>query len=178
MSIGKRLIDLARSELNSLLDKAADHDADLHSDRWGGDLEGVSEHELEAELERRRRAREEAEEAATGRKAPPRAQASGAAGSARASSAAGAGARPGAGARRPEPPRRTPSGDEALRKAYAALEVPPGSDFETVRKAYRRLMRKYHPDLHTGSPEAQRAANDLAQRLTQSYKLLEKQIRK
>jgi DnaJ-domain-containing protein 1 len=176
MSIGKRLIDLARSELNSLLDKAADHDADLHSDRWGGDLEGVSEHELEAELERRRRAREEAEEAATGRKAPPRAQAQSTAGAS--STSAGAGARPGAGARRPEPPRRTPSGDEALRKAYAALEVPPGSDFETVRKAYRRLMRKYHPDLHTGSPEAQRAANDLAQRLTQAYKLLEKQIRK
>jgi DnaJ-domain-containing protein 1 len=175
MSIGKRLIDLARSELNSLLDKAADHDADLHSDRWGGDLQGVSEHELEAELERRRRAREEAEEAATGRKAPPRAQAAGAAPSSGSSSSS---ARPGAGARRPEPPRRTPSGDEALRKAYAVLEVPPGSDFETVRKAYRRLMRKYHPDLHTGSPEAQRAANDLAQRLTQAYKLLEKQIRR
>jgi DnaJ-domain-containing protein 1 len=175
MSIGKRLIDLARSELNSLLDKAADHDTDLHSDRWGGDLEGVSEHELEAELERRRRAREEAEEAATGRKAPPRAQAAGAAPSSGSSSSS---ARPGAGARRPEPPRRTPSGDEALRKAYAVLEVPPGSDFETVRKAYRRLMRKYHPDLHTGSPEAQRAANDLAQRLTQAYKLLEKQIRR
>jgi DnaJ-domain-containing protein 1 len=174
MSIGKRLIDLARSELNSLLDKAADHDADLHSDRWGGDLGGVSEHELEAELERRRRARDEAEEAATGRKAPPRAQAQ----SAQGAGSTSAGARPGAGARRPEPPRRTSSGDDALRKAYAALEVPPGSDFETVRKAYRRLMRKYHPDLHTSSPEAQRAANDLAQRLTQAYKLLEKQIRK
>jgi DnaJ-domain-containing protein 1 len=171
MSIGKRLIDLARAELNSLLDKAADHDADLHDDRWGGDLDGVSDNELEAELERRRRARDEAEEAATGRKpqradAPPPRPSTGS-------------ARPSAGARpRPEPPRRTPSGDEALRKAYAALEVPPGSDFETVRKAYRRLMRKYHPDLHTGSPEAQRAANELAQRLTQAYKLLEKQLRK
>ena len=62
MSIGKRLIDLARSELNSLLDRAAELDEDLRDDRWGGGLDGISETELAAELERRRRAREEAEE--------------------------------------------------------------------------------------------------------------------
>jgi DnaJ-domain-containing protein 1 len=156
MSIGKRLVDLARSELNSLLDRAAELEDDVRYDSWGGGLEGLSDVELQAELERRRRAREEAEEAASGPRARPA---------------------PG-GARRPEPPRRTSAGDAAIRRAYAALEVPPGSDFETVRKAYRRLMRKYHPDLHGGSPEALRAANDLTQRLTESYKLLEKQIRR
>jgi DnaJ-domain-containing protein 1 len=165
MSIGKRLINLARSELNSLLDKAADYDERRHldDDDWGQDLRGMSDKELEAEIERRRRAREEAEEAATGKKPdPPR---------------EGSSARSSAGAR-PEPPRRTAAGDNAIRKAYAALEVQPGSDFETIRKSYRRLMRKYHPDLHRGSPEAQRAATDLAQRLTESYKLLEKQARR
>jgi DnaJ-domain-containing protein 1 len=164
MSIGRRLLNLARSELNSLLDKAADAsggDEDLHDDSWG-DLHGISDQELAAELDRRRQAREEAEHAATGTRPPPRPSTS---------------QRPSAGPR-PQTPRRTPSGDEAIRRAYAALEVPPGSDFDTVRKAYRRLMRKYHPDLHTASPEAQRAANDLAQKLTESYKLLEKQLRK
>ena len=155
MSIGKRLIDLARSELNALLEKAAELD-DRYDDSWGTELGGLSDKDLEAELERRRRAREEAEEAATGRRP----------------------ASAGAGPTRTEPPRRTAAGDSAIRKAYAALEVPPGSDFETIRKAYRRLMRKYHPDLHRTSPEAQRAATDLAQRLTESYKLLEKQTRK
>jgi DnaJ-domain-containing protein 1 len=172
MSIGKRLIDLARSELNSLLDRAADSDEgldDTRTDRWTGELGHLSDDELEAELERRRRAREEAEEAAHGPKAGPSAAPDG---------APRAGARPSSARPRPEPPRRTPSGDEAIRRAFAALEVPPGSDFETVRKAYRRLMRKYHPDLHGGSPEALRAANDLTQRLTEAYKLLEKQIRK
>ncbi len=69
---------------------------------------------------------------------------------------------------------------EALRvqKAYAALEVPTGSDFETVRRSYRALMRKYHPDHHTESPEKQKAANDVAQGLTQAYKLLEQKLRK
>jgi DnaJ-domain-containing protein 1 len=169
MSIGKRLIDLARSELNSLLDRAAELDGDLRDDRWGGDLDGISEDELAAELERRRRAREEAEEAAHGPRDRPDDAKAARDGEARASSGARA---------RPETPRRTAAGDSAIRRAYSALEVPPGSDFETVRKAYRRLMRKYHPDLHGGSPEEQRAANDLAQRLTEAYKLLEKQTRR
>jgi len=180
MSIGKRLIDLARSELNSLLDRAAELDEDLRGDQWGGDLNGISEEELAAELERRRRAREEAEEAATGKRAPPDEEAKRTTTSARAASGA-TGARASsnrAGGPRAETPRRTAAGDSAIRRAYAALEVPPGSDFDTVRKAYRRLMRKYHPDLHGGSPEEQRAANDLAQRLTEAYKLLEKQTRR
>jgi DnaJ-domain-containing protein 1 len=168
MSIGKRLIDLARSELNSLLDKAAEYDERRHldDDDWGNDLRGLSDEELAAEIDRRRRAREEAEEAATGKR-PSAAR-------------AGAGARAGAASSgpSPEPPRRTAAGDAAIRKAYAALEVQPGSDFETIRRSYRRLMRKYHPDLHRGSPEAQRAATDLAQRLTEAYKLLEKQTRR
>ncbi|HEX4406028.1 MAG TPA: J domain-containing protein [Polyangia bacterium] len=165
MSIGKRLIDLARSELNSLLDKAAEVDEpeDQFGDRWSGELGNISDGELQAELERRRQAREEAEEAARG---PRPASAKPDQTSARSSSGA-----------RAEPPRRTAAGDQALRKAYAALEVSPGSDFETVRKAYRRLMRKYHPDLHGGSPEALRAATDLTQRLTEAYKLIEKRSR-
>jgi DnaJ-domain-containing protein 1 len=158
MGIGKRLVDFAKSELNSLLDRAAEIDDDLRGDEWGGDLERMSEAELEAELERRRRAREEAEAAATGTKPRPEAQAGG--------------------PHRAEPPRRTAAGDAAIRRAYTSLEVPPGSDFETVRKAYRRLMRKYHPDLHRGSAQATRDANEIAQRLTESYKLLEKQLRK
>ena len=161
MSISRRLIDLARSELNSLLERAARADED---DRWGGGgLEGLSDEELEAELRRRKEARDEAEEATRRTRQGP---------------ASRAYERPARERGRAEPPRRTAAGDQAIRKAYAALEVPPGSDFETVRKSYRRLMRKYHPDLHTGSPEKQRAANDLAQRLTEAYKLLEKQLRK
>jgi DnaJ-domain-containing protein 1 len=159
MSISRRLIDLARAELNSLLERAARADDDDDSEHWRhGNVEGMSDQELEAELERRRRAREEVEEVTRPSRQGP---------------ASRAYQRP-----RPEPPRRTAAGDDAIRRAYAALEVPAGSDFETVRKAYRRMMRKYHPDLHTGSPEKQRAANDLAQRLTEAYKLLEKQLRR
>jgi curved DNA-binding protein CbpA len=43
-----------------------------------------------------------------------------------------------------------------------------------VRKSYRALMRKYHPDRHAGSPDKQRAATELAQKLTLAYKLIQK----
>ncbi|HVY40727.1 MAG TPA: J domain-containing protein [Polyangia bacterium] len=165
MSIGKRLIDLARSELNSLLDKAArtEDDDDRRSGRVRGDVSSMSDEELQAEIERRRQAREEVERVTS-----------------RGRSTAGA-PRPERPARESfreqAAPRRTAAGDEAIRRAYAALEVPAGSDFESVKRSYRRLMRKYHPDLNAGSPEKQKAATDLAQRLTEAYKTLEKHLR-
>jgi DnaJ-domain-containing protein 1 len=155
VSISRRLFEMARSELNSLLDVAAKHAGDDDDDETpsrasagGGD-----------EAEWQRRANQEVEDAIHGRRTPeppPR-----------------AGGQTGAG--RPKPP----TGEAGrVQKAYAALELPVGSDFEAVRRAYRTLMRKYHPDHHTQSPEKQRAANDVAQGLTAAYKLLEKKLRK
>jgi DnaJ-domain-containing protein 1 len=165
VSIGRRLIDLARAELNSLLERAARSEDD--HDHYGiGSTDVLSDEELEAELERRKRAREEVEQATHG----PRPGARPSSTTSSSSSSTGrAGGRPA--------PRRA-SDDAAVRQAYAALEVPPGSDFETVRKAYRTLMRRYHPDLHNDRPENQKAANELTQRLTDSYKLLEKKLRR
>lgn len=196
MSIGRRLIDLARAELNSLLDRAARAEED---DDFGSPTDQMSDKELEEELERRRQARQEAEHAAGGPRASysgdrlddrPKAspsnsqRSSGSTGSSNnqrsgsstggsSSGSSGSGSR-----RRPEFRRAGSDDSNAVRRAYAALEVPPGSDFETVRRAYRAMMRKYHPDLHTSTPEKQKAANEIAQRLTDSYKLLEKRLRK
>jgi DnaJ-domain-containing protein 1 len=167
MSIGRRLIDLARAELNSLLDKAARSDDDGGGDddedygrrhRAQRDAASMSDDELAAEIERRRQAREEVEAAIRGGRRPPPPRSTP--------------------PPRSAPPRRTAAGDDAIRKAYAALEVSPGSDFETVRRSYRRMMRKYHPDLHAGSVDKQRAATDLTQRLTEAYKTLERHLRK
>jgi DnaJ-domain-containing protein 1 len=165
MSIGRRFLNIARSELNSLLDfaaKRADDDSDAHQSDDG--LHGFSAQELEEELERRRGARQEVEDAIHGRRAPnpPRRPA----------------AKPGAAAgQQANANGATMSESLRVQKAYAALEVKPGADFATVRQAYRTLMRKYHPDHHTESPAKQRAANEVAQRLTEAYKLLEKRLR-
>jgi DnaJ-domain-containing protein 1 len=175
MSIGRRFLNIARSELNSLLDFAArraDGDSDDgESSSDGRDaLHGYSASELQEELERRRSARQEVEDAIHGRRTPDSPSGAGAA------TGSGSTARPRGGWR---PPGTQTSGQAlAIEKAYAALEVKVGSDFVTVRKAYRALMRKYHPDHHTESPEKQRAANEVAQRLTEAYKLLEKTLRR
>ena len=118
----------------------------------------MSDEELAAEIERRRQAREEVEEAVHGQAAaPPRSR-----------------RRAAAAARRRAPPRAT----TRSARPTPRWRCRPGSDFETVRKSYRRLMRKYHPDLHAGTPEKQRAATDLTQRLTEAYKTLEKHLRR
>lgn len=193
MSIGKRLFNFARSELNSLLDRAAeiddptadpdaygvpDRDSDDSSARPaaapprpapGGRrkvrLEDLSDEELEAEIERRKLDREIDERAAQAAARAPRGQtrAGGRSSTSSSSSSSGASGRTSA---------------DPIARAYAALEVPVGSDFETVRKAYRSMMRKYHPDRHTATPEKQKASNELAQKLTDAYKTLEKRLRK
>lgn len=173
MSIGKRLFNMARAELNSLLDRAseaervheqhADPDEDLYR-RFS--LDELSDAELEAEIERRYRERQAAARGASSRPQQSRSDA-------RTTTDQAAGAR-GPGSSRA----RTAPVDDELRRAYAALEVPFGSDFATVRKSYRTLMRKYHPDRHTGSPEKQKAATELAQKLSQAYEIIEKKNRK
>jgi DnaJ-class molecular chaperone len=40
------------------------------------------------------------------------------------------------------------------RTPYHILEIPDGSDLKEIRKAYRRLVLKYHPDRHPGDAEA------------------------
>src|SRR5664279_3340965 len=119
MSIGKRLFNLARSELNSLLDRAAeaekitgaDPDEDLYR-RYS--LDELSDAELEAEIERRHRSRQAKGQEARQASKP-------ASGSGRTSAA---------------PSATGPTPGEELRRAYAALEVPVGADFQTVRKSY------------------------------------------
>jgi DnaJ-domain-containing protein 1 len=184
VSIGRRLIDMARSELNALLDVAARHAPDDDEEEGDGSgrardgsatgAEHLGSSAWQDENEWKRRAEQEVEDAIHGRRTPeppPRP----------APKRPGAGGARGAGAGRTSATSGTGGGNsEAARvqKAYAALELPVGSDFETVRKSYRALMRKYHPDRHTQTPEKQRAANEVAQRLTDAYKLLEKRLRR
>ncbi|MCG5055045.1 MAG: J domain-containing protein [Myxococcales bacterium] len=172
MSIGRRLFDLARTELNSLLDKAArlgeDDEADDERSRQRASsasddgLDAFSEAELEAELDRRRLEREIEDRA---RQASARARAS-----------APPPPRPETGSARSASHGKTPDA-VAVARAYAALELKPGTDFTQVKQQYRKMMRKYHPDRHAGSPEKEKAAHQLAQKLTDAYKTLETRLR-
>lgn len=44
----------------------------------------------------------------------------------------------------------------AEEEAYRVLGVPTGADRDTVKRAYRRLARALHPDLHTGTSDERR----------------------
>jgi DnaJ-domain-containing protein 1 len=171
MGISKRLLDLAKANLNALLDKT------------NGDtsVDELTDEELEAELERRRerrrraeqeiRDREAAERAARERAAQRAATARERAATAReraAHTAGSTGARSN-NARRPIPP----GSERRLRELYAQLEVPYGASFDEVKRSFRRLMRKYHPDLHVGNPTKHRAATQLTMSLTQAYNEIE-----
>jgi DnaJ-domain-containing protein 1 len=208
VSLTDRLIGLAKSNLNALLERAAEQVDPRRK------LAGVSDAELEAELLRRRathesearvsaaRAKVDAEPARQAPAQPPggvpkdradrervarereaKVRAERAAreraqkertrpGAGAKASASSAGPRPHAGR---EAPRRSVRGqDPEMAKYYARLEVAYGSDFDAVKSAYRRLMRKYHPDLHGASPEKHKAATEVSQALTQAYNELER----
>src|SRR6266511_2495953 len=155
MSLSKRIFDLARANLNALLDKAG-----------GGEtsIDELTDDELEAELRRRRerRLREDEERAAARRAAEharTRAAANAAASATRAASAGSAQTRGNRAREERRPPLSAAAVSERrLRELYAQLEVPYGAGFDEVKKSFRRLMRKYHPDLHLGNPQKHKTA--------------------
>jgi DnaJ-domain-containing protein 1 len=54
-------------------------------------------------------------------------------------------------------------------KAYRALEVPVGSDRETVKTGYRRVMKKYHQDRFQDDEEKREIAGTVSKRLNRAY---------
>ncbi|MBI5482586.1 MAG: J domain-containing protein [Deltaproteobacteria bacterium] len=187
MSLTPRFMNLAKANLNALLDRVADGDT--------GSLDSLTDEELEAELLRRQARREREEElrqmrAESERAARARAAATGTstgtgssagtstgtgrsagASSGSGSSSSGSGSGSGGGrARGRIDPRR-------LAELYQQLEVPIGADLTEVKASYRRLMRKYHPDRYPNDPQRAATATELTQRLAQAYRELEAALR-
>jgi len=56
--------------------------------------------------------------------------------------------------------------------AYRDLELRPGASVEDAKQAYRRLMKRYHPDLFA-EPTEKAAATRLVQGLRAAYDRIE-----
>ena len=63
--------------------------------------------------------------------------------------------------------------DERIAQYYKSLEIPYDSDKETIRKAWKQLLKKYHPDKHSTDPEKREIAHQLTQELNRAYRELE-----
>ena len=66
----------------------------------------------------------------------------------------------------------TPRQDPSLAVYYANLEIPYGSDISTAKKAWKNMMKQYHPDLHSSDPKQRKVANELCAELTRAYQEL------
>ena len=62
-----------------------------------------------------------------------------------------------------------PDYDPVLAEYYANLELPYGAGLKEVSKAWKRLMRNYHPDLHSNDPQKRNVANELCQGLNKAH---------
>jgi DnaJ-domain-containing protein 1 len=66
-------------------------------------------------------------------------------------------------------PPRPGSQDAQLAEWYRVLDLNVGADMAQIKTSYRQLMRKYHPDMHAGNPQRQKAATELSMRVTAAY---------
>ena len=66
--------------------------------------------------------------------------------------------------------------DPVLAEYYANLELPYGADLERVRKAWKKMVKKYHPDLHCADPAKRQLANELSQGLNRAYEEIKKRL--
>ncbi len=65
---------------------------------------------------------------------------------------------------------------DEIAKHYETLNLSYGADFAEVKKSFRTLVRRYHPDMHSGSPGKQKAASELTKQLTVAYNALERHL--
>ncbi|HEU5060397.1 MAG TPA: J domain-containing protein [Kofleriaceae bacterium] len=213
MSVGRRIIDGAKSGLNSLLDRVAADDTPLSGiereeldaelsrrvearkaapaapeqnprARWAGAGEEAARRRREAADAREKRIRgaraekkkaEDAAREAAWRKLQEDARRAAAAGGTRPPPSSSSSSSSSAGSGGPRMPLRK---DDKIAKYYKVLDLPYGADFEQVKAAYRKLIRKYHPDLHGSTPQKQKAANELTVQVTQAYNELEAHLKK
>jgi hypothetical protein len=55
---------------------------------------------------------------------------------------------------------------------YRTLGLDASAELPEIKSAYRKLMRKYHPDLHTGDAKKQKAATELSMKISVAYNSL------
>lgn len=60
-----------------------------------------------------------------------------------------------------------------LRACYRILDLPPGASLREIKRAYRRLARRWHPDRYPDQPARQRVAEERFKAICGAYERLQ-----
>ena len=66
--------------------------------------------------------------------------------------------------------------DPVIADYYSNLELPYGAGINEIHAAWKSLLKKYHPDLHSNDPEKQKTAHELVQSLNKAHEELIKHL--
>lgn len=61
-------------------------------------------------------------------------------------------------------------------KYYRILELDYGSDFESIKKSYKKLLKKYHPDFFQNKPEKLKSAQEITRQINEAYTYFERKF--
>lgn len=67
--------------------------------------------------------------------------------------------------------------NSTLAAHYAALEIPYSANLEVTKKAWKRMVRKYHPDLFAGDQKKAKIAHEITQSLNEAFHEIEQAIK-
>jgi hypothetical protein len=71
-----------------------------------------------------------------------------------------------------------PSAAEKEKSYYDALELPLGADFEQIKSAYKKQMKRYHPDRFHNEPAKQKIAEQVSKKINEAYSYFEQKYKK
>ena len=70
------------------------------------------------------------------------------------------------------------SPDEKLEKEYYGnLELPVGASFDEIKKQYRLLLKKYHPDKYNNDEKKRKIAEQVVSKLNTAYNYFEEKYK-
>lgn len=71
-----------------------------------------------------------------------------------------------------------PAFDAKEKAYYEALEITPPANFEQIKASYKKLVRKYHPDLFHNDAQKRQYAEIVTQKMNEAYAYFEKKAAK
>ena len=70
-----------------------------------------------------------------------------------------------------------PNENKKEKEYYAILELEYGAGFDKIKSAYRRLLKKYHPDMFQNRPEKLETAQKLTEKINEAYSYFERKYK-